>query len=129
MNLSVTITGFERVELKLKYMQRALEAGLTDIAAAGGFVIENEAKMLAPVKTGNLRRSIHTEWSATPTRGEARVGPSVDYAPYLEFGTRYMHPRPFLRPAFQNKKQEAYNEMKAMAKETIHEWIASERSR
>lgn len=58
--------------------------------------IEAEAKKLCPVRTGRLRASIHT--------GKIRdrvyyVGSPVHYAPFVEFGTRKMVARPYLRPA------------------------------
>ena len=59
--------------------------------------IEADAKSLAPVDTGMLRNSIGT----TISNGglSAEIGPTVHYAPYLEFGTRRMRPQPFMGPA------------------------------
>lgn len=48
------------------------------------------------VDTGRLRQSI-TALKITP--GHWRVGTNVEYAIYLEFGTRRVAPRPFFRPA------------------------------
>lgn len=81
--------------------------------AQAGMLVEREAKQLcskgggknrtpsAPgspphVQTGALRSSIRTEWD-----GDRRVvvGPSVAYGRHLEFGTRRMAARPFMRPA------------------------------
>jgi hypothetical protein len=57
------------------------------------------AKRLCPVDTGRLRSSI--AWRLeTDARGlHAVVGTGVTYAAYVEFGTRYMRARPYLRPA------------------------------
>ena len=59
--------------------------------------IEADAKSLAPVDTGALRNSIST----TISNGglSAEIGPTVHYAPYLEFGTRRMPPQPYMGPA------------------------------
>jgi len=74
--------------------------------------IAREAKQLAPVKLGQLRGSImysgpegdggHEEGPTIRDKGGNKVGyvgTSVEYGVYQEFGTRYMPPQPFLRPA------------------------------
>lgn len=47
--------------------------------------------------TGRLVNSIETKYSFEELAGVVNV--SVDYGAHLEFGTRNMAPRPFLRPA------------------------------
>ena len=49
------------------------------------------------VQTGTLRRSITHEMHDTLPIG--RVGTNVIYGKLLEFGTRRMKPRPFMRPS------------------------------
>ena len=54
-----------------------------------------DAKAVVPVRTGMLQRSIvfgggGLEWW---------VGSRLDYAPYIEFGTSRMSPRPYIWPA------------------------------
>ena len=87
------------------------------------FEVEGNAKMLAPYDTTALRNSIYTvtekendydkaenaaksknprvqtEAHPKPGKGEARVGPCVDYAEYQEFGTSKMAAQPYLIPA------------------------------
>lgn len=65
-----------------------------------GVNVQSSAKMHCPVRTGRLRSSIQT----TPVRETAtgmsvRVGSNVNYARYVEMGTRRMRARPYLRPA------------------------------
>ena len=58
-----------------------------------------DARRMAPVLTGDLRNSIDV---LGVSNGVGRVGAgdaSVDYAAYVELGTRKMAPQPFLRPA------------------------------
>lgn len=50
--------------------------------------------------TGRLRNSVRTIDTSNAKRIRVRVGTPVKYAPWLEFGTRYMAARPFMRPAF-----------------------------
>lgn len=54
------------------------------------------------VNTGRLRQSI-TALRISPMNW--RVGTNVDYALHLEFGTRTMAPRPFLRPAADKERE------------------------
>lgn len=87
--------------------QRAVERGLngyrfrvrSDLQRAG-IMAQNRARQLAPVDTGRLRASIVSKTTASTRTLEAvEVGTNVEYAPYVEFGTRYMRAQPFLRPA------------------------------
>lgn len=55
------------------------------------------------VQTGRLRASI--AWGFVGPQ-VARVGTNVKYAPALELGTKYMAPRPFLRPAIDRLRNE-----------------------
>lgn len=65
------------------------------VVAKSAHDVERIAKTRAPVDTGALRNSI----SATVHTLSAEVGPTVNYAPYLEFGTSRMAPQPFMGPA------------------------------
>ena len=70
-----------------------------------GLVAEGYAKRLCPVDTGRLRNSItHT------TRSEpgpvAYVGTNVEYAPYVELGTKRTKAQPYLKPAIANHVDE-----------------------
>jgi hypothetical protein len=59
-----------------------------------------EEKKLAPVKTGNLRRSIHV---GRVTDREAEVIAGAEYAAHVEFGTRAHEIRPRSRKALRWK--------------------------
>lgn len=61
------------------------------------YAVEAKAKAIAPVKTGTLRRSIHSVFEQGGLRGI--VGPSVLYGKFVELGTRRMGARPYMRPA------------------------------
>ena len=59
------------------------------------------------VRTGTLRRSIQIarpKPSRAMTRVGWKIGVNVKYAPYLEFGTRRMKARPFVKPVMAKMK-------------------------
>lgn len=88
---------FNRQEIK----RIAASAELRDGLAILGQIAETEAKNLAPVDTGNLRRSI-THVVERDRRGWVmRYGTNVRYAIFQEIGTRFHPPQPFLRPALE----------------------------
>lgn len=60
--------------------------------------VEGAAKQRCPVDTGRLRSSISHQL-ASDGGLVARIGTDVEYAPYVELGTRFMSAQPFLRPA------------------------------
>lgn len=59
-------------------------------------MVERDAKIFCPVKTGTLKRSITHNFLDEHT---AIVGSNVEYAPFVELGTSKMAARPYLRPA------------------------------
>ncbi len=90
----------------------AMRAKLVPAVQAGALLIENASKVNCPVRTGTLRRSIHTELTQeSEDRVTARVMPGVDYGIYVELGTRRMHAQPYLRPGFETEKDNAVQEV------------------
>lgn len=61
-----------------------------------------DAKRLAPVDTGHLRDSLKIEYGDD---GTASILTDVEYAGYVEHGTRYQPAQPFLRPALMANPQ------------------------
>lgn len=61
--------------------------------------VQAGAKQRAPVDTGRLRNSIAVEISAEGT--SAQVGSNVEYAGYVEHGTRRNRAQPYLFPAYE----------------------------
>lgn len=74
-------------------IDRALVAALEEV----GLVAEGYAKRACPVDTGRLRNSIT---HIVDEGGKcAVIGTNVEYAPYVELGTRNQKPQPYLKPA------------------------------
>lgn len=95
--------------MSVKYTSHKAEC-LSEIAKAKaraleicGGTAERYAKQYCPVDTGNLRNSIAHEQRDENTEA---VGTNVQYAPYVELGTRKMTARPYLRPAVEGHRAE-----------------------
>ena len=74
-------------------IDRALVAALEEV----GLVAEGYAKRACPVDTGRLRNSItHV---TRPDEKAVYIGTNVEYAPYVELGTRHQKAQPYLKPA------------------------------
>lgn len=73
-----------------------------------GLLVQAAAKNFATgygggpkVRSGRLRASISTTLGADERGLYCDVGSNVEYAGYVELGTRYMRARPYLRPALE----------------------------
>lgn len=89
-------------------VRRTLKNNETALARDFANAVRNNAKIKAPVLTGNLKLNIYVERAGKAyhviadtqhTNKSAR-----DYATYVEFGTRYTRAQPFLLPAFYGTK-------------------------
>lgn len=85
------------VSNKLPQMPAAIHQIAVAEVQKAAFRIEAAAKVKVPVRTGTLRRSIHTVMSNGGLTGT--VGPSVLYGKFVEFGTRKRGAKPYMRPA------------------------------
>ena len=82
-DIEIRVPGADELARKLSNPD-AVRIPMANFLKKSGYVVEAEAKRIAPVDTGRLRASIATKVSDV----EAVVSPRVDYAPYVEFGTR-----------------------------------------
>lgn len=124
---SKNLTGFKELAAALKELgPRVARKHLRGAVSRGAMVVRNEARTLAPKDTGEMARDILTkrERSAgdhmasysvfvrsgkkSRLAGKKRdVARDSFYWRFVEFGTVKMAARPFLRPAFEAKKEEA----------------------
>ena len=82
----------------LKAVDVAKQRGLEKV----GLTAERYAKALCPVDTGRLRNSI----SHAVEGDSVYIGTNVEYAVYVEKGTRKMQAYPYLKPAAQDHADE-----------------------
>lgn len=138
--MDVTVVGLPELAQKLRVLGDRMADAIMAAVTAGAMVIQNEAKALAPVRSGTLRRSIVIEKIDKSSSGATvAIGPSEPYGKYIEFGTgvyaeggggrqtpwtfqagdgswvttRGMKPKPFMRPAYDSKRTEALKEIEA----------------
>ena len=98
----VRIEGLEDVELKLKSFTPEVNEAIEKEIKISAINIQREAKKICPWRTNRLRSSIAIQFLSNGERiNAAEIGSyHVEYAPYVEFGTRYMKAEPYLRPAY-----------------------------
>ncbi len=80
----------------LDELDNALEVALEEI----GLTAEGFAKKKCPVDTGRLRNSI----SHAAKEQTVYIGTNVEYAVYVEMGTKNTKSQPYLRPAVTEHK-------------------------
>jgi len=64
-------------------------------------ILQGAARRNTPVDTGRLRSSI----SRDVQKDEATVGTNVNYAQFVEYGTKRMKAQPFMRPAVDKNRK------------------------
>ena len=82
MSMSIKIKGLDVAIEKLN--PKTYVQNMQDALNRFGVRVDHDAKQLAPVDEGHLKGAIYFK----PTNGGVQVGCTVDYAAYLEFGTR-----------------------------------------
>ena len=110
-NPVVHLDGAEELNAALRKVgDRATGLILAKAAEQGADVIAEEAKRIAPRDSGDLAEGIHAE-PGRLKQGRAvmnvGIGKKEWYGAFVEFGTEKMAAKPFLRPAFDTKKEEA----------------------
>jgi HK97 gp10 family phage protein len=87
--------------------------------------IVKTARALVPVRTGALKKSITTKLGRVKNgQRTIKIGfrtPASRYAHLVEYGTRFMAARPFMRPALDTGAQTALTEMQRVLTVGIEE--------
>ena len=113
--LDLNVEGIEELEHKMNVADRGIISRVHKELYDIGVAIRDLAKELAPVRTGRLRISIFmniVEWTL-------RVGATVPYALFQEFGTRYIQARKFLRNAIAAYREQVVPRIGAAIQEAI----------
>ena len=100
--VSIELRGDKKVIHDLGELRRLLRGALLMALEKSAKEVKTEARSRVPVRTGKTRKSI--KYSTSRDEVKAYVGSEWFVARFLEEGTKKMRPRPWLKPAFENKK-------------------------
>ncbi len=76
--------------------------------------MQNKADFTKGYQTGTTKRSITL--SIVDGGLTAEVEPTTEYAPYLEYGTRFMDAQPFVKPALDEQTKKYKSDMQKLVK-------------
>lgn len=101
--LRVHIQGTDRVKTRMRRLAQSMLGGGRTGARLSAERVEKTMKRLVPVDTGRLRDSISINEVG---KNRFEVGPSdwVEYAAYVEFGTRHTPAQPYVMPALERER-------------------------
>jgi HK97 gp10 family phage protein len=127
--VKVEITGLNELNRRLKALGPFIASKVLGGAVnAGAQVIRKDAQSRTPVDTGMLQKSLfvkrltakdfpNAQYIVGVRKGKKKEG--AFYWRFVEFGTKSMGARPFLRPAFEAKKNDAAETIKSRLREGI----------
>lgn len=85
-------------------MELVAEQGESNAVAEVDALVYDTPPSPSYVRTGDLRKYLSHKY--LKAEKAAYIGTNIEYAPYVEYGTRNMTERPFLRNAAQNYSDE-----------------------
>lgn len=107
----------------LKELQKALKDNISlddvkRVVRSNGSALQQKMQKNADFTrgyaTGATKRSIALE--VKDGGFSAEVGPETEYSPYLEHGTRFMEPQPFIGPAYHEQKEKFNRDMQRLVR-------------
>ena len=97
---NITMSGAKELAKALR--KNAMLSDVTKVVRVNGMRLQNtmqrKAEFSKGYQTGTTKRSISLTMKEEGLGAE--VGAKTEYAPYLEYGTRFMEAQPFVGPAF-----------------------------
>lgn len=110
------IDGLDKLEKKLK--ANATLYDVKRVVKLNGEGLQQKMQSKADFKkgyqTGTTKHSIGAEIKDAGFTVE--VGPTTEYAEYLEYGTRFMEAQPFVRPALEEQAQQFKSDMQKLVR-------------
>jgi len=129
MKIEAKIMGDKEIQRKIELLAKKNNKAVKEVIEKAVIIVEGNAKEKCPVVTNRLRSSITHEVKSIGEKHIGKVGSNVEYAPYVEFGTRphlapigerYMQkygfkgkflyvsgaPKPYLYPALKDSRKD-----------------------
>lgn len=76
--------------------------------------IQQNADFARGYATGQTKRSVDLQIKDGGMTADS--GPTTEYSPYLEYGTRFMDAQPFVRPAYTEQKAKFKRDMQKLVR-------------
>lgn len=112
----IKVEGLDKLEKRLKEnvtlddVKRVLRKNGQELQQK----IQNNADFKMGYATGQTKRSVGLEIKDGGFTAES--GPTTEYSPYLEYGTRFMDAQPFIKPALDDQKKEFQSDMQKLVR-------------
>ena len=110
----IQVKGLKKLEKALK--ENVKMEDVKRVVKKNGEELQDKAHRKADFKmgyaTGTTKRSIDEKGLTFTDNGfTAEVEPKTEYAPYVEYGTRFMDAQPFMNPAYNEHKKKFKKDM------------------
>lgn len=115
MGIKIQVSGINQTKTMIKKLENKTDEETKKLVKETASKIQNEAMRTVPVDTGNLKRSIMLNISNDGQT--ATVTATADYSAYVEYGTRKMTARPFMRNSAEMVAQQLGIECEKVEKE------------
>lgn len=112
----IKIDGLKELEKKLKAnatlddVKRVVKQNGAELQKK----MQEKADFTKGYQTGTTKRSIGLEIKDDGLTAES--APETEYAPYLEYGTRFMEAQPFVRPALEEQAQQFKRDLEKLVR-------------
>lgn len=100
--MSVDVSGLTKLAASFQSASRRVGGDVANVVRGTAKAVEATMRDGAPVgPTGDLKKSITTTFEGDGRSGtmSATIGPTVPYARFVENGTAFMQPEPFVAPS------------------------------
>lgn len=108
----IRVEGLDKLEKQLK--KNATLHDVKRVVRKSASDLQMAAQRKAPVDSGTLKRSIGLDIINGGMTAEVEA--TAEYAAYVEYGTRYMEAKPYLKPALEEVEPKFKSDMKKLVK-------------